>query len=462
MRITDLFEASIPFGRQMPTTGMTFGFEAELIADKTCFHNEAHLADFSDDDELIEELGCDETETMDQFELWKEDRENADDLTLADWIADIGEKEFWETSRATGNWGYALKDDEIVQLLSWHYASEQFAEDFDEEFGADVWVAPDSETPFDTKKYNEGHWYLERDPSVGTADDSDHSFELISPIYEDYEVFKRDIEWFFRWLQEHYTGEIFTNRTTGFHVNIGFKGREIDPLKLLLFAGERWIAHAWHRENNEHTNSLLAELNTEGLPRSPEASRRILDAFLADTREKHWVINLRTLAERGYVEFRPIGNADYEKRWSEVEQHMDRFIQLMHIASDPQMFRREYQKKLGKLIGGQSSGPVLNAPAKAIKAWMDTARLGDGDRRMFMDENGKIVMDAEKLFKIIGVIEGYPDKRMPDVVLKTLLRASGLDKKYQELCREYDQNIPYGADKETYAAARKRLDPILG
>lgn len=442
---------------------MTFGFESELIAASTCFANEIDLNDFSDDDELMEELGCDEQATMEEFNEWREDREDADDLTLIDWIDDIGEKAFWETSRATGQWSYALKDGEIVGLPGWQYAMEQFSEDFGSEFSASVLVARDSETPHENKDYRSGFWYLERDPSVGTNDENDYSLELISPIYDEYDVFKRDIEGFFRWLQERYEGEIFSNRTTGFHVNIGFKNRQIDPLKLLLFAGERWLAQKWNRENNEHTNSLLAKLDHEGLPRSPEAAREILDAFLANGFEKHWVINLLTLVERGYVEFRPIGNADYEKRWPEIEQHMDRFVQLMHIAADPQMYRREYQKKLGKLIVGDETKPLLTSVSRAVRAWLDQARMGDRMNARIIDPQGNIIATPELVFQLVGLLAAHePTIIMPDLIMKALIKSSGLKQHYAELCRKYDEGLPFGVTEESYAAARRRLDPILG
>ena len=51
-----------------------------------------------------------------------------------------------------------------------------------------------------------------------------------------------------------------------------------------------------------------------------------------------------------YIEFRSAGNEDYSENISKLQDTLGRYAQSMYIASHPDMYRNEYQKKLYKLL----------------------------------------------------------------------------------------------------------------
>ena len=145
-----------------------------------------------------------------------------------------------------------------------------------------------------------------------------------------------------------------TTPDTGLHINLGVKNKEIDPIKILVLSGDEHIVNKFGRANTEYAASIQGELKNrmssvaDGVaPRGMDASRigtrndvkslvaqaqTVLKGLKTDQQDIDRVVavlnNLKPAGKAhsidfdklasGYVEYRAIGNKDYEKRQDEI------------------------------------------------------------------------------------------------------------------------------------------------
>lgn len=462
MRWKQITEAKIPFGKVPNIPGMTFGFESEIIVKAECFYNEIDLYDY-DEDSICEEFNIEKADFDTAFQEWREEKPEREDSDMYDWISDVGEATWWKEVRATSYW-CGIVNGEIVQYDGWDRVVENLADDMVEELGIETPNCGNIDQVFEKKDYTE--WYIETDPSIHGSKEEDHGVEVVSPIFHTYDEFSDMLTRWLKWFPVRYSGEIYTNSTTGLHINIGIPDAKnrIDLLKLLLFSGEKWSAETWRGTSLEHTAEMLPMLMrgdaNQGLPRTIAAANKVAVSMIKNLNDKAFAINLLTLFSRGYVEFRSIGGKDYEHKTKQVLDHISRFVQLIDIASDETLYAREYAQKLAKLLGGGQQEPVSPLPIRIITDWLNTRNFRETDRESFI-HNGKITITPEKLFAFVGFLE-VDEKPIPNTVIKVLIKGSGMTRqKYSAMCQEYDMRLPWSINEEVYLAARKKLDPLI-
>ena len=221
---------------------------------------------------------------------------------------------------------------------------------------------------------------MTRDDSVkGKKFEDSWPLEFITPVL-DYENFIAVTKKVFIFIAKR---GFETNGTTGFHVGISYKDSdknlEIDPLKLVLFSGEKFLRDLWPRVRYEiqqgrmssdyvksnvtqlkkilkkiiYFDDKLDNLDTNDLAIQikgwlDEQYRSWIKMGKPEWREKHQAINIGRLDD-GYVEFRLMGGEGYENRLSDVEINLKRFTLSLEQSRDPSN-KKEYMKKLYKLI----------------------------------------------------------------------------------------------------------------
>ena len=185
-------------------------------------------------------------------------------------------------------------------------------------------------------------------------------------------------------------------------VSIPYVGGDVDYVKLVLFMGDEYVLDKFGRASNTYAASAMNKLrqNMAGARNRGELTEAKLDPMGAlELVQK----NLIELAARyvqdgvgnskytsahikdGYIEFRSPGG-DYlsmESRgeYDDIKNTMLRFSRAMYIASRPDLERKEYAKKLYKLIspGQQNDGLKLFSeyaagtitPEQLKKQWAD-------------------------------------------------------------------------------------------
>ena len=248
----------------------------------------------------------------------------------------------------------------------------------------------------------EGRWIIEPDGSLDPDDGDDMGLEIVSPpmpLLQTIDKLKAVIEW------AQNEADAYTNQSTGLHmgVSIPYVGGNVDYVKLVLFMGDEYVLDKFGRAGNTYAASAMKKLqqNMAGARNRGELTEAKLDPMGAlELVQK----NLIELAARyvqdgvgtskytsahiqdGYIEFRSPGG-DYlsmESRgeWDDIKDTMLRFARAMQIAGNPSLERREYAKKLYKLIspGAQDDGLKLFSEYAAgtidkeqlKKQWADT------------------------------------------------------------------------------------------
>lgn len=200
------------------------------------------------------------------------------------------------------------------------------------------------------------NWNLTHDTSIkdseGRSDEEDqagYGVEIVSPPQSPSTALEQ-LAIVFDILNKY---DIETNESTGVHVNISLENLEaFDPLKLVLFMGDEHILKKFDRTANTFTNSQLRRvvdsISTTG--KIPKA----VDELIALGREglketgKYFSVNLLHLPR--YLEFRAAGGAGYHKRLHDIREVTGRWLTAVEIAAKPDMYRKEYLKKVMKLI----------------------------------------------------------------------------------------------------------------
>jgi hypothetical protein len=227
-----------------------------------------------------------------------------------------------------------------------------------------------------------GLWIIEPDGSLDPDDrDDEMGLEIVSPplpLPETLEKLKQVIEW------GNSEADAYTNSSTGLHmgISIPYVGGDVDYVKLVLFMGDEYVLDKFGRASNTYAASAMEKLRNSmrvARRRGTLTEARFDPMGALELVQK----NLIELAARyvqngvgdskytsahiqdGYIEFRSPGG-DYlsmESRgeYDDIRNTMLRFARAMQIAGSPSLERREYAKKLYKLIspGAQDDGLKL-------------------------------------------------------------------------------------------------------
>jgi hypothetical protein len=279
-------------------------------------------------------------------------------------------------------------------------------------------------------------WLITSDQSI-KGKEGDVGVEIISPPTPLGEALE-DLKTMFEWMKHH---SVETNITTGLHINLSMPNiKDIDLVKLVLFAGESHVMKAFDRIANSYTNPQIRSIinNVTGNGTLPkEASEMIALAKQNLSSNKYSSVNIEKIKD-GYLEFRMAGNVDYHKDFKKVRETVLRFVSAIESAVDPEAERNEYLKKLTKMLGkadennqvpGISDKSILNLLAdesfdnmsKDIKAKMDKAKSAEKPSKIDPAWVEKLVYDTYLAFKSASIKEpSLKQKAEFKVILKRL------------------------------------------
>ena len=200
-------------------------------------------------------------------------------------------------------------------------------------------------------------WYFESDGSIEPDESDDLACEIVSPPMPLKECLEM-LDKFFTWLK---TEDGYTNDSTGFHMGVSMPEQDtskIDFTKLALFLGDKHVLEEFGRLGNTYCKSALGIIENR-LSQGDVDPKRVLE-YLKEGLNKTASNVLAKSSGFGkfvtinpkekYIEFRSAGNEDYSENISKLQDTLGRYAQSMYIASHPDMYRNEYQKKLYKLL----------------------------------------------------------------------------------------------------------------
>jgi hypothetical protein len=254
------------------------------------------------------------------------------------------------------------------------------------------------------------------------------------PLPEAIEQLNKIIDW------ANGPGNAYTNSSTGIHmgVSLPFKGGDVDPIKLILFMGDRDLLEKFDRASNYYTRSAYERLTQKisSMKRAgPKQIAGVMELMkknlieLADRELQRGVLGEKYMSvhpQDGYIEFRGPGG-DYLNKESEIEGTLEntmlRLAYAMSIAGRADLYRREYAKKLYKMLSGYKGAEI----AKGAKDTRFQTRIETEDENPFM----RLFADYST-----GYISGDELKRQ---WAETVLKAEQGDE---------DEDVPMGTAQE--------------
>jgi hypothetical protein len=151
-------------------------------------------------------------------------------------------------------------------------------------------------------------------------------------------------------------------------VSLPNTGGEVDFVKLTLFLGDEYVLKEFGRISNHFCEAAMSKIKKR---LSTDRGTAVADAM---TLMRHNLIELaqRSIADNmgfgkytsinpksRYIEFRSAGGEDYFTDIDRLKNTLLRYAQAMTIAGNPAAYRREYYKKLYKLISPKENDPAL-------------------------------------------------------------------------------------------------------
>ena len=233
---------------------------------------------------------------------------------------------------------------------------------------------------YHTAKRDDETWIFEPDMSLD-ADDSDNMpVEIVSPPMP-LEECLRKMEEFFEWAESN---GAYANSSTGFHMGVSLPvtGGRVDYVKLALFLGDEHVLKDFGRSGNHFCEAAIKKIrqrvrgNKEAIGGALELMRHNLLELAQKALEinnhgfgKYTSINpqggndsTKPHLERGakYIEFRSAGGSNYFEDIDKLKNTLMRYAKAMTVAANPAAERKEYYKKLYKLISPPEGDPALN------------------------------------------------------------------------------------------------------
>lgn len=190
-------------------------------------------------------------------------------------------------------------------------------------------------------------WHIEPDGSVkGT---NQIAIELISPVFDSLSTAVKNLKNICSMLQEK---EFATNSTCGLHIGVSVEDQDkLDQLKFIMFYDDSYVAKLFDRQDSEYAESHLKAIyksvsTGEKIPNlTLEKMKEFLDSKLSF--EKYMGVNL---SHGDYFELRSVGNENYQDAVPKIVGVLNRVAYCFQLALDENLERKEYIKKLGKIL----------------------------------------------------------------------------------------------------------------
>jgi len=300
--------------------------------------------------------------------------------------------------------------------------AERLADDLAERLGIRTKVS----SGYHSAKRDAVTWIFEPDSSLDANDSDDMPVEIVSPPMPLQQCLTM-MKDFFKWAADN---GAYANSSTGFHMGVSLpgKGGDVDYVKLALFLGDEHVLKEFSRSGNHFCEAAMKKIKTR-VKGNKEAVAGALDLMkhnLLELAQKALEINNQGFGKytsinpqggqtsrdptqnRGakYIEFRSAGGTNYFEDIAKLQNTLMRYSQAMYVASRPDLERKEYYKKLYKLISPVEGDPALDLFARfatgAIsseelkKSWADKALSNEpkGDWKLW-DSYGKPVAGEE-------------------------------------------------------------------
>ncbi len=203
-----------------------------------------------------------------------------------------------------------------------------------------------------------GKYVVEPDGSLEGDEPGDAGLEFVSPPMPIDELID-DLNKVKAWAGSR---GCYTNDSTGLHINISVPDYSLDKLdyvKLALLMGDEYVLDLFGRSSNHYAKAATGKIR-DALKKNPDLAPALMDkmrghmedlatkAIHSGRTDKYTSINTK----EGYIEFRSPGGDWLDANFDKIENTLLRFTVALSAAIDPEAYRKEYLKKLYKLLEG--------------------------------------------------------------------------------------------------------------
>ena len=220
------------------------------------------------------------------------------------------------------------------------------------------------------------------------SDSSDGGVEFVShpqPISD----LLADLEKIKAWAKK--TG-CYTNESTGLHINVSVpQGSSRDYVKLAILLGDNYVLDEFERAGNSFCKSALDQVKQKAMTSDADAKvvldkmRTGLDSIASQAIHTGNTNKYISINNKGnYIEFRSPGDDWLGDKFDKIENTLLRTVVALDAASDPQKYRKEYLKKLYKILTTNGKNDPLKyfaqyaageLPKQALKSFLKQIQL---------------------------------------------------------------------------------------
>ena len=271
----------------------------------------------------------------------------------------------------------------------------------------DQWIDYGSEKP-------DFCFAVEPDGSLDGNDSDDAGLEFVSPpipLEQVGDVMSKVQQW--AAANGVYTGK---RNKTSIHTNISIPGysiKDLDYLKAALLLGDEYVLREFDRIGNSYAKPAIEKVR-ELVKSRPEKAKELLDKMksqlnaeaskLIHSGQTDKFTSINTKNNR--IEFRSPGGdylSDIADNPKKMQDTINRMVVAMDAAMDPNKYKQEYQKKLYKMLTGQTFG-----------------REAESGKKKEIKKDDK---------DLLNIFSRYAAGELPKAALKSFVRQAQLQRK---------------------------------
>ena len=236
------------------------------------------------------------------------------------------------------------------------YNVDYVADELKSETGISAYASDSYHSASRSRAQEKGQWIIEPDSSIDADESEDAGLEFISPALEINEALKQ-MQQVLEFIREHG----YTNTSTGLHINISvpdFTTDKLDYVKLAIFLGDKHVLEQFDRLSNHYCDGAYKKIGAKVQQMKGDELKAVMNKMkegltLAASKiihtgytSKYTSINTK----EGYIEFRSPGGDYLGKTKEELVNTALRMALALRIATDENMYKKEYQKRLYKVL----------------------------------------------------------------------------------------------------------------
>ena len=295
-------------------------------------------------------------------------------------------------------------------------------------------VTTRASTNYHSAARDDSTWILEPDTSLEPDDESNMAIEIITPPMPLAECLTK-MEQFFAWADSM---GAYANESTGFHMGVSLpddKNAGVDFTKLVLFLGDEHVLKQFERDANTYCRSAMQKIRNR-VEHHPERAGDALNLM----RNHMMELAHRTIVDNSgfgkytsvnpkgnYIEFRSAGNTNYFEDIDQLKNTLLRYARAMSIASDPAAERKEYGKKLYKLLAPSRPDPAMALFSKfaAGELSQDELKTQWAELALIKEKNKELEWEAYD--PVTGLVLGTAQGSDPSKILSYFTNTMNLN-----------------------------------